>query len=422
MYRRNHYLSKIKEELVNYKILFLIWPRQVGKTSLLLSLSEYWIVWKHVYVSFDEVIWLNTSFDNSNSFLDFIWQKWGDEDGVTCIILDEIQVVNNIWILLKGLHDKFKREKKKIKIIASGSGSLNIFRWISDSLIWRKTIINVYPFSFKEFLEYNKFDVNLINNENIYDWMLKDLLYLFEEYISYGWYPEVVFTKYEKAKLQILTDIYKDYVYKDISFFLKEKEIINFEKFLKLVGHQVWSLMKIDKVVQDTWISRRSIEKFLFLVENTFVLGILNPYVKNKKKEVFSHKKTYFIDLWILRKITWVSQIEWDIRWKFVENFVYLELLKYKDSLQNIYFWQKKSQSEIDFILENEFDWTIIPIEVKAWNKTNMPIIFKSFYKDYSNVIDKFVILNKQCIESKKYNDTIVELLPYVVLFSILNN
>jgi predicted AAA+ superfamily ATPase len=61
--------------------------------------------------------------------------------------------------------------------------------------------------------------------------------------------------------------------------------------------------------------------------------------------------------------------------------------LKYKTDLEKLYYYAKKSQSEIDFILQNEFDSKIYPIEVKAGSKDNIPIIFKSFIEDYEKII-----------------------------------
>ena len=112
---------------------------------------------------------------------------------------------------------------------------------------------------------------------------------MLEEFISFGSYPRVIISESQEEKLEILNNIYKDYIYKDyiykdISFYLKENELISFDKFLKFVSYGVCSSIKIEKIVWEINISRRLASKFLFLVKNTFVLNFVPPFTKNKQK------------------------------------------------------------------------------------------------------------------------------------------
>jgi predicted AAA+ superfamily ATPase len=79
-----------------------------------------------------------------------------------------------------------------------------------------------------------------------------------------------------------------------------------------------------------------------------------------------------------------------------------MEILKYKSDLENIYYYGKKSQSEIDFILQNEFSGKIFPIEVKTGSKDNIPIIFKSFLEDYREKIGNFYLINNDICKMRE--------------------
>ena len=198
---------------------------------------------------------------------------------------------------------------------------------------------------------------------------------------------------------------------------MKTDEIVYFDKFLRYISYWVCSTIIIEKIVKEVWINKKLVDKFLFLVENTFILKLIPSFYKNKQKEISKHKKAYFSDLWFLRKSLWISFIEWDIKWKFIENFVLLELLKYKENLEEIYFYSKKSQSEIDFIIQNNFNWKISAIEVKSWSKDNIPIIFKSFLEDYYDIINKFYLKNNNIIKKRELWNKEVDIISYLNLF-----
>ena len=373
-----------------------------------------------LFLNWDEM--LDLWIDNFQKFTKYLFSKI-DREKLRYLIIDEAQYIKNIWLILKILIDKVKAWKFNsdwlwdFKIIASWSGSLEVFRWITDSLIWRKKIINIYPLSFLEFLQYKKYNIDSLSLDSIQDWQINEIFVYFDEFINYWSYPEIVFTYWEKEKLKLLDWIYSDYIYKDIWFYLKTDEIISFDKFLKYVWYWVCTCVKIDNIVKTIWVSRELVKKFLFLVENTFVLNLLSAFTKNKQKEVSKHKKVYFTDLWFLRKVLWVTTIDYENKWKFTENFVFLELLKYKDTLENIYFWQKKNWSEVDFILEDSFSWKIKPIEVKTWSNDNIPIIFKSFLCEYNEIIENFYVLNKDIIKKRDLKDKEVFILSYLLLF-----
>ena len=80
--------------------------------------------------------------------------------------------------------------------------------------------------------------------------------------------------------------------------------------------------------------------------------------------------------------------------------------------------YQKKSKSEIDFILKDNFTWKIYPIEVKSGSKENIPIIFKSFQEDFKNEIWNFYVINNDIIKKRKLEKNDVYIISYLTIFS----
>lgn len=157
-------------------------------------------------------------------------------------------------------------------------------------------------------------------------------------------------------------------------------------------------------------------ERFLFLLENTFVTASIPAFVHKKEKEVFTHKKLYFVDSGFLRILLGSAYFIGDNKGKMIENFVFGELQKNREENSVIRYYRKKSQAEIDFILENTLTGKVIPIEVKSGSTDVFPSVFHSFMKDYHDLIDHFEILNSELCKSREIDGKIVEILPYVIV------
>ena len=187
MIERKKYLDQIEKIFILNKSVFLVWARQVGKTSLMKIFWE----WKNsFYINFDEIaaLWF-LEFQNLQEFLDYInayfWVEIRDFD---LILFDEVIRVKNFNIILKAFLDKFPNKK----IIASASWNYDIVWEIVEWLAWRIVKIEVFPLDFKEFLDFKWKKINFENiTENIFNLIKTDLL----EFITFGSYPEVVLEK-----------------------------------------------------------------------------------------------------------------------------------------------------------------------------------------------------------------------------------
>ena len=414
IFKREKYLQKIAKQLEDLStILFLIWPRQSWKTTLLNSLIEFG------YIARQHTIFLNWE----TLFSEWIWDYKSfyehlqinfDLKNTKFLIIDEAQILPNIWLILKILIDKIRNKELNFKIIVSWSWSLNVFKWISDSLVWRKKIIYVWPFDFEEFVQikWKKLIKDIQSTVAINQY----LQLFYKEFAIFWWYPKVILAKTLQEKVEALLDIIKSYLEKDIKLLLNEKEFLNFPKFFKSLANKIWSQINISQICEESWIPRYIAEKYLYILENSFMIKSVSSLNTWKFKwEIKKKEKIYFTDLWILSYFLGVSKINSFVKWPFIENFVLTEILKNKNSNENIYFWWTYNKSEIDFILKEELTNKLKLIEVKSWKKDNIPKVIINFCEIFKDNIKKILITTENINKIRK-DICKIEFIPFVLI------
>ena len=218
---RDNYLKRIKANLSKDKITFLIGARRVGKTTLIKEFQKKIPNKSCFYFSFDDIVSLPL-FTSTKHFLDYLrLKKDRDFDKIEYLFLDEVQNIPNIEVIFKDLVDNYK----KFKILASGSGSFEIFHNIKESLMGRKEVIYIYPITFNEFLNYK--------NENIQTWkkhwyseLFIEKKNLIEEFLRFGGYPSVICASTEEAKFHELKNIIDTWLDTDIRLILQKEDFL----------------------------------------------------------------------------------------------------------------------------------------------------------------------------------------------------
>lgn len=362
--------EKIKNNFFSGKIIMLLWARQIGKTTLVENILQGYI--ENEIISFNWDYFEDRELLSENS-LNRLWNFIEDKK---IIFVDEAQKIENIWNTLKIIIDKYKKEKQ---IIVTGSSSINLLDMTSEPLTWRKIVYMMYWISSQEIK--NTFDIKNLNNN-------------LENLLIYWSYPDVLNEKNWIKKINILKELSSSSLYRDILEFQQIKNSQILIKLLKLLALQIWSEISINELATNLWIDTKTVDRYIDLLEKSFIIFKLSPYYTNKRKELNKSKKIYFYDLWIRNAILWDYnnlQNRNDV-WKLWENFLIIERTKkneYTDKYYNIFFWRTYNQAEIDYI--EEYDWKLHTFEFKYWNKkVKIP---KSFWDEYTN--NSFETINK---------------------------
>lgn len=403
MILREKYIAEINNWIGEEKIIILKWARQVWKTTLMKYFFEKLKnEWKQVeFLSADKLL-KDDIFETPEDLINFIKTKFlFSTKNKLYLFIDEFQYIKNAGLFLKNIFDEYK---DKIQIICSGSSSLEITK-NTEFLTWRAISFYIDRIWFKDYFFYSNneiikkdFTLNNFNDlENFYKFYKNNLENNFKEYLNYWWYPEWITAKNKENKERLISEIIKVYIEKDIVSFLKIENIRAFNNLIKLLSSNIWELINILEISNVLNISMETVNKYLDILEGTFIFTRVKPYYTNVRKELSKMPKIFIEDLAIKNYELWEFDSVYNKIniWAEVENFVYNELRK-KIEKEKIFFYRTVSKSEIDFIIEEKYNLHTI-IEVKYKSKVKIPLAFKNFKEKYN--VDKQIIITKDILK-----------------------
>lgn len=360
------------------KVLVIIGPRQVGKSTLL---KNYLTSCKKKYklVSGDNIkvdtILSSRNFDQIQAFV----------EGYDIIAIDEVQQIENVGVGLKIMVDN----NPNLIIIVTGSSSLKISHDIGEPLTGRKRTITLYPFAQMELLaEHNRFE-------------LKEKM---NDFLVYGNYPEVYLQKTKTDKHEMLRELADSYLLKDVFALETLKAPRQLVDLLKLLAFQIGSLVSLNELSNKLMIDVKTVSRYLEILEKSFVIKKLSGFSRNLRDEVTSKAKYYFWDTGIRNAV--INQFN-DIEYRndvgcLFENFMIMERIKFNSYTRNygdIYFWRNYSGHEIDLIEERNGIQEAYEFKYNSEKKVKWP---KNWADAYPNSTYKV-------INTKNYLDYILE-------------
>jgi predicted AAA+ superfamily ATPase len=424
--------DKLKKNINTQKVEIIYGPRQSGKTTLFMFLIDYLNTsgvkdantW---YVNLD-LISDYTLFEKPENFI-YLYDKLQVKDRVY-LFIDEIQRLQTPGLFLKGIYDS----RRNIKVFVSGSASFEIKAKVKEFLTGRKRLHLILPLSIKEVLKAKgvipaELFNQKISRDNIRDWLRADEVYRryleeeLENVMIYGLYPGVYALDDTEAKLTELDEIYNSYLKKDVFDYFKIERPEVFNNLVKVLAHQVGNVINISELCSLLSGSRNTIERYLGILEDTFVISLVNPFTSNKRSEVKVASKVYFNDpgLRNFALKSFSSFIGRPDKGSMIENLVFVEMEKNLKLLDDTYYWRTKSKAEVDFIYSREN--RVIPVEVKTGSAKigTLTRSFHSFIDTYNP--RKAVFLNRDKFGHLKVSQTDVYYVPiYWFLLTGINS
>ena len=356
---------QLKKELTNKKILILIGSRQVGKTSLMKMLQASLINSPSLFINLD-LLSLHSICDNDQSFLFYLENNGYNPQSKESfyIFVDEFQSHKNASIIFKSLYDNYTN----LKIIASGSSSLQIKNTLSESMAGRTRVFLIHPLNFLEYLHFIQKDSLaslLIKNQTISDTYKQDINRHLYDFIIFGGYPEVVLTPNNEDKYKVFESIFQFYIQKDVRELAGVKNIGNFLKLLEILSLNHSNLCNVHALSHEVPMNHITLNKYLSVLEETFFISQVKPYYKNTLNALKKTKKIYFLDNG-LRNYLLKNFQSLDLRTDkgaLTEAYVFQELYKHQSILADIYYFRDKQGKEIDFIYSNNHQLTAIEVK-----------------------------------------------------------
>jgi hypothetical protein len=349
----------IKKSMFKGKAIVLYGPRQVGKTTLAHRLLE----------SFpDKKIARYTCDDQRQAALftpDITALRRVVEDN-ELIFIDEAQYIKNTGLVLKLLVDTFP----DVQVVATGSSTFDLSDKIKEAMTGRVFSYTLLPFAASEVA------ISTVDHVTF------DL----ERALQIGMYPDVYRRNDEDAK-RLLNEIATSYLYKDLlsTVTLRQESLLG--RLLKALALQVGQEVSYNELANLLEVNRATIERYIYLLEQTFVIFRLDPLSGNHRKTVSTRKrKVYFYDLGIRSVLAGQLDIpptSNPVLGSLFENFCILERMKQQlstDQRVNRYYW-RSFDSEIDYV---EQSGTATDAFEFKWNRTTTRRI-PTFHKQHPN-------------------------------------
>lgn len=388
-------ITRIKEFINDSEIIVLHGARQVGKTSILLYLMQNVLAGKTVeknivYFDLEDFALLELCNEGADEVVNYLKKVNCDFEKKIFLLIDEIQYLSDPSPFLKLLHD---RHRGKIKLIVSGSSSFEIKSKFRNSLVGRIINFEIFPLDFEEYLWFKGENIDISGELPL---ILEDKLKkIYKEYAIAGGYPAIALENSSEKKETKLKQIISAYIKKDIRDLADIRNIDKFNGLIRLLAAQSGNLLNVSEISNSLGIAQATVNDYLFLLENTYIIKLLKPYHKNIRSELSKMPKVFFEDNGLANLLAKKALPEVLAGLEF-ESSVYMQLRKNYDS-DELYFWRTNTGQEVDFILDAK---KMQAMEVKMkYSDKNMKNLL-SFARSY-NIEDLFCITLEKDKNSK---------------------
>lgn len=349
--------EQIEKRLYRGKVIIVVGPRQVGKTTLLRMLTSD--------TDRRVVVWNCDEPDVRRKLAEPSSTQLGAETAnADLILIDEAQRVQNIGITLKLLVDNYPEKQ----VVVTGSSAIELSNSINEPLTGRKYEYVMYPFSAEELIR---------------EFGATEERRMLERRLIYGSYPEVVNLAGEER--ETLTNLVSSYLYKDIFSFqdVRKPEII--EQLLQALALQVGSEVSFNELGRLLGLTSITVQRYVDLLEKSYVVFHLRSFSRNVRNELKKSRKIYFYDNGVRNALIGdykplALRNDTGALW---ENYVISERMKhnaYSGFYGKSYFWRTQQQQEVDYL--EDYDGVLHAYEFK-WNPVRQPRLTDTFAKGY---------------------------------------
>lgn len=359
----------IKETSDVFRVLLLIGPRQVGKTTLLQSVQKK----IRSYVTLDDLNERIAAQIDPASFIERLQLP---------VLIDEVQYAPNLFSYIKM---KVDQDKQPGLFWLTGSQQFEMMKNVTESLAGRVAILNLQGISLAE-------EQNRKNTEPF----LPELAILKKRQkqakkitlpkmyfkIWRGSYPDVVVQKGKNWE-RFYESYVSTYIQRDIQTFLNVRDTAAFYKFMRIAAARTGQLINYSDMARDVGVSEVTIKSWLHVLEASGIVYQLQPYFDNRAKRLIKLPKLYFMDTGLCAFLTgWLTADVLErgaMSGAILETYVVSEIIKsylHNGRRPSLYFYRDKEKREVDLLIEQ--NGTLYPIEIKKTG-TIQNTLFKGF-------------------------------------------
>ncbi len=366
----SRYYHDLEPFLAPGRVLVIYGARRVGKTTLIGEFLQR-TKWKYKLDSGDNIKTQQIlSSQDFSTILSYI-------EGYDLLVIDEAQQIPNIGMALKIIVD----QRPDIRVIATGSSSFDLSNQIGEPLTGRKRTLTLFPIAQLELRS---------------QWNAHEMREHLSDVLVYGSYPDVLTSSTHDQRREKLNELAHAYLLKDVLAHERVKSSKYLLDLLKLLAFQIGNEVSYQELARQLGLSVKTVQRYLDLLEKSFVIIRLGGFGRNLRSEVVKKSKYYFYDTGVRNAV--ISQFnglsdrsDVGALW---ENFLFIERLK-KRSYQNLYasayFWRTYEGQEIDLVEEG--DGQLRAYEFK-WSHTKTASVPKQWSEQYPDAM--FAVINQE--------------------------
>ncbi|MFH1643709.1 MAG: ATP-binding protein [bacterium] len=336
MFKRD--LDSILIDYKQFPVIAILGPRQSGKTTLAKHTFK-----NYVYTSFEDPETRELAQNDPHKFFSIHENKHG-------IIIDEFQ---NVPKILSYIQLEVDEKKRTGYFILTGSQNFLMNQAITQSLAGRVGILTLLPLSINE-LESNKLIKNQIADSTIFN----------------GGYPRLYDKNISPEKLY--PSYIQSYVERDVRQLTNVGDLRSFQRFMQLCAGRIGQLLNLSELASVCGISVSTAQRWISILEASYILFLLSPYFKNFNKRITKSPKIYFYDTGLACSLLGIESPEFlslhPLYGNIFESFIVADIYKQYFNIGKrppVYFWRDlNGRLEVDCIIEQHNN--LFPIEIKS--------------------------------------------------------
>lgn len=396
--KQNQYINRLAikriEDFIHIKSSIIITGiRRCGKSVLMAQIINSYFK-KFYFVNFEDERLAHFTLEDFNLLNETCIELFGE---TKTFLLDEIQNIPNWEKWVRRMHDS------GYKFFITGSNATLLSKELASLLTGRNIQFEIYPFNFKEFLNFNK--VNLKKNDIYLSEKRAIINKFFNKYLIMGGFPEYI----KDQKIEILQSYFNDIIQRDI---VERYKITNIKGLKELARYLITNsgnlstFNSLRKAVN--FKSTATLMSYYTYIENTYLIFTVSLFSYSLKKQANNPFKVYAIDNGLRNAISF--QFSKDIG-RTYETLVAIFL---KQNNFEFYYWKNQKHEEVDFIIKEQNNLTqliqvcydINDIDTEKRELKGLLLAAKEFN------VKKLIIINNDIEKDLEYEGYIINYIP----------
>lgn len=363
---------RVIEAMKYFPVITITGPRQSGKTSLSRHICP-----DFTYANLADISQRGKAAEDPTGFLDSLGRF---------AIIDEVQNVPDILSMIQVRVD----EDPERKYILTGSSNFSLLEKVTQSLAGRTAVFTLLPFSLKEIK-------SIVDIESI------------EKIIIDGLYPRKIV---EDIPAEVYySGYYNTYVERDLRDLLKVKNILLFDKFIRILAARIGSEFNASSISREVGVSSHTITEWMSILTTSYIAFELRPYFNNISKQYSKMPKVYFYDTglacYLLEIDSEESLRKHQMRGPLFENLAVCELLKkrYNEGKDTrLLFYRDKAGREVDIVEPKGLELNLYEVKYSDTFYPDFISNMENATKILKNVKQKTLIFNGKTIGNSVLN------------------